>query len=172
MNCLSDHAQIILGVCCECKAEYCAACVVPHPGNNAVQLCRECGAALLSKCLCRSLLAAVCGFLLGTGLTSFWHWSTRASLGFSLSGGYVLWSIFWGWHYGAGAWQRLYERLRQLLRLEIIALVLLALIRTGAALVVGVCGGGGLKAWQAMRRLRQESGKQYRFRYTRASLHD
>ncbi len=155
MNCLSDHDQILLGVCCECKTEYCAACAVPHPSNSAMKLCRECGAALLSKCLYRSLLAAICGFLLGTGLTSFWHWSTRASLGLSLSTSYVSWSSYWGWHYGASMWLRLYERLRQWLRLEIFALALLALIRTVAALVVGVCGGGGLKAWLALRRLHQ-----------------
>lgn len=172
MNCLSDHAQITLGECCECKADYCAACVVPHPGNNAIKLCRECGAALLSKCLRRSLHAAFCGLLLGTCLASFWHWSTRAGLGFSLSGGYVTWSMFWGWHYGASTWQRLYERLQKWFRLEVFALVLLALIRIAAALVLGVCGGGGWKAWRVMRMLRQESRNQYSFRYTRASLHD
>ena len=142
MNCNCAHDQITLGACCECKAEYCAACAVPHPGKSAVKLCRECGAALLSKCLHRSLLAAICGFLLGTGFASFWHWSTRAVLGVSLSTSYVAWSLFWGWHYGASTWQRVYEILRRGLRLEIFALALLALIRILAALVVGVCGGG------------------------------
>lgn len=120
-----------------------------------MKLCRECGAALLSKCLCRSLLAALCGFLLGTGLTSLWHWSARASLGLSLSTSYVSWSLFWGWHYGTRTWQRVYARLQHWFQIEALALSLLLFIRVGAALVVGICGGGSLRTWQAIRMLRR-----------------
>ncbi len=155
MNCPSHTNEFVLGSCCECKAEYCAACVVPHPGSGEAKLCRECGVILLRTCLLRSLLVAGGGILLGTGLTSFWHWSPRASLGLSLSTGYVSWSFFWGWHCGARTWQNMYERMRHWLRIEALVLALLLFMRVGAALVLGVCGGSGLKAWRAIRKLRQ-----------------
>ncbi|MEK7726813.1 MAG: hypothetical protein AAB354_00300 [candidate division KSB1 bacterium] len=155
MNCVSDHAQIILGACCECKAEYCVSCVVPHPSSNEVKLCRECGVILLRQCLRRSLLVACGGILLGTGLTSFWHWSLRASLGLTLTTGYVSWSFFWGWHCGALTWQSMYERLRHWLRIEALALSFLLVIRICAAIMLGICGGAGLQTWRTIRKLRQ-----------------
>lgn len=162
-ECCGYHVQApVVGHCTECKAAYCASCAVAHPGQEHSTLCLNCGTALFIKTWRRALVFAFAGALLGLWLPLRLHYSPEAEWTMTATCGYGGWALCYGWHYGAEAWRRWYERLRQALRYPAPCLAILVIIRPIAALLIGACGGGlrlclrTLRLRQKQRSLKQE----------------